>query len=43
MIAAAEERLEKPVLSSNLSLLWHMLTLAEIETKEIAKSRLLGL
>ena len=43
MIAAAEERLGKPVLSSNLSLLWHMLTLAEIETKEIAESRLLGL
>ena len=43
MIAAAEERLGKPVLSSNLSLLWHMLTLAEIDTKEIAESRLLGL
>ena len=43
MIAAAEEQLGKPVLSSNLALLWHMLTLAEIETKEIAESRLLDL
>ena len=43
MIAAAEEQLGKPVLSSNLALLWHMLTLAKIETKEIAESRLLDL
>ena len=43
VIATAEERLGKPVLSSNLALLWHMLMLAGIETKGIAKSRLLGL
>jgi maleate isomerase len=43
VIAPAEERLGKPVLSSNLALLWHMLTLAGIETKGIAESRLLGL
>jgi maleate isomerase len=42
VIAAAEERLGKPVLSSNLALLWHMLTLAGIETRGIAESRLLG-
>jgi maleate isomerase len=43
LIAAAEGRLGKPVLSSNLALLWHMLTLAGIETKGIAESRLLDL
>lgn len=43
VIAAAEERLGKPVVSSNLALLWHMLTLAGIETRGITESRLLEL
>ena len=43
IIAEAERRLGKPVLSSNLALLWHMLKLANVDTCGIAESRLLEL
>ena len=42
IIAEAERRTGKPVLSSNLALLWHMLRLAELETQGIAESRQLN-
>ena len=41
IIAEAERRTGKPVLSSSLALLWHMLRIAGLETKGIAESRLL--
>ena len=41
IIAEAERRTGKPVLSSNLALLWHMMRLAGLETQGIADSRLL--
>tara|TARA_Y100000766_G_scaffold238204_1_gene214713 strand:- start:122 stop:877 length:756 start_codon:yes stop_codon:yes gene_type:complete len=41
IIAEAERRTGKPVLSSNLALLWHMLRIAGLETQGIAESRLL--
>ena len=43
IIAAAERRLGKPVLSSNLVLFWHMLQLANVDTCGITESRLLEL
>lgn len=41
IIAEAERQIGKPVLSSNLALIWHMLSLAGLDTRGIAESRLL--
>ena len=43
IITEAERRTRIPVLSSNLTLLWHMLQLAGLKTAKIGKSRLLEL